>query len=339
MLTLLRFFLAWKSRKRLIQKKLKKLTFPPREKLSPCSDDLRVASAQLEVFRARGVEEFIGWLYKPLFEAREKGYHLLLYPEYVTLPLLGFLPLAGDENKEKNKDTEINPGEIFRFTAPYFEKIYYQVFSYLAAASGMYIGAGSFLKINQNSLFNTGYLFSPQGKILIEQKKLNLMPQEVEWGVRVGDDLKVAEIEGGWKVAMPVCMDATYFETFRLARNKGADLILLPIADINPEYSEHMALRGIWSRVQETPVFGAKSALVGSFLGYQFTGKSGLYGPGNLTLETENPYKADLVGRSLNRERLKEFSPQRISRVLEEKYDANVYEKIRKKPKKGNNKK
>jgi len=32
------------------------------------------------------------------------------------------------------------------------------------------------------------------------------------------------------KVVCPICMDATYFETFRIAREIGADMVILPIA-------------------------------------------------------------------------------------------------------------
>src|SRR5665648_1017062 len=34
------------------------------------------------------------------------------------------------------------------------------------------------------------------------------------------------------KVVCPICMDATYFETFRIAREIGADMVILPIANL-----------------------------------------------------------------------------------------------------------
>ncbi|MBA7716271.1 hypothetical protein ES703_125340 [subsurface metagenome] len=77
-------------------------------------------------------------------------------------------------------------------------------------------------------------------------------------------------------------MDATYFETFRIAYLKGADIIAIPIA--NPEkYNIWKASRGIWSRVQETPCYGISSCLVGKFMGLTLTGRSGVFAPLELT--------------------------------------------------------
>lgn len=44
-----------------------------------------------------------------------------------------------------------------------------------------------------------------------------------------------------------------------------------------------LALRGIWPRVQESTVYGLKSALVGDFLGWKLTGRAGIFAPLELT--------------------------------------------------------
>jgi len=80
------------------------------------------------------------------------------------------------------------------------------------------------------------------------------------------------------KVVCPICMDATYFETFRIAREIGADMVILPIANLE-EYSTWKALRGIWPRVQESYLYGIKSSLNGWIAGMHFTGKAGTFAP------------------------------------------------------------
>jgi predicted amidohydrolase len=79
-------------------------------------------------------------------------------------------------------------------------------------------------------------------------------------------------------------MDATYFETFRVAVEQGADIVILPIADMD-EYGKWKALRGIWPRVQEAQVFGLKASLTGWIAGMHFTGKAGVFAPIPLTPE------------------------------------------------------
>src|SRR5690625_7837205 len=77
-------------------------------------------------------------------------------------------------------------------------------------------------------------------------------------------------------------MDATYFKTFHLVRKKGANIVIIPIANNEP-YHQWKALRGIWPRVQEAYVYGLKSALTGSIAGLQFTGKAGIFAPVEMT--------------------------------------------------------
>ena len=97
------------------------------------------------------------------------------------------------------------------------------------------------------------------------------MPLEISWGFSPGKVFRVFPAAFGG-LAAPVCMDATYYETFRVVAALGADIVAVPIA--NPEeYNAYLALRGIWPRVQETPVYGIKSALVGKMLGFTLTGR------------------------------------------------------------------
>jgi predicted amidohydrolase len=167
------------------------------------------------------------------------------------------------------------------FLAPPFVKFAYTAFSGLAREYGIYLMAGSFPTVVGERVTNRAALFAPDGSLLGVQDKVHLMPRETKEGISAGDRFHVFATEAG-RLAMPVCMDATYFETFRLLAAGGAEIVLLPIADAQ-NYNYWLALRGIWPRVQESLVYGVKAALVGEFLGETFTGKAGVFAPLELT--------------------------------------------------------
>ncbi len=78
-------------------------------------------------------------------------------------------------------------------------------------------------------------------------------------------------------------MDASYFETFRILELQDAEIVIIPIANPEP-YNYWLALRGIWPRVQECPVYGIKSALVGNLGGVFIYGTGGgIFAPAELT--------------------------------------------------------
>lgn len=128
-------------------------------------------------------------------------------------------------------------------------------------------------------------------------------------------------------------MDATYFETFRIAWQKGAHLVTIPIANPDPDYNYWTAMRGIWARVQETPVFGIKSALVGDFLGFRLTGQAGIYAPLELTpdktgviAEADTWDSEEIVMAELDFKSLEEFEPELdTNKNFWERYFPGVY--------------
>ncbi|MGE5631191.1 MAG: nitrilase-related carbon-nitrogen hydrolase [Caulobacteraceae bacterium] len=155
----------------------------------------------------------------------------------------------------------------------------------LAQKYYIYIYIGSYFIYENGSLYNGGALISREGKILGRQKKLHLTDFEDKMGIKRDTAFKAFSLDIG-KAACPVCMDATYFETFNLARSLGCDIVILPIAN-NEEYRLFRALRGIWPRVQESHVYGMKSALTGWFCGLHFTGKAGIFAPIGLTAKAD----------------------------------------------------
>ncbi|MDI3297787.1 MAG: nitrilase-related carbon-nitrogen hydrolase [Bacillota bacterium] len=212
---------------------------------------------------------------------------LIAFPEDVATGLVGLLPgidaLAAQA--ERALRGELPPGEaprvadVFAAVGPAAEELYRSVFAALARETGAWVAAGSAnLPGEDGCVYNMAHLFAPDGRLLGRQPKAHLLPLEAAWGLVPGRELQVWELPWG-RLAQPVCMDATYFETFRIARGLGADVVVIPSANPERPYNEWTAARGIWPRVQESQVYGIQASMVGSFLGVELSGRSGLFAP------------------------------------------------------------
>lgn len=241
---------------------------------------------------------------------------------------------AGDDRSSRPAD--ISVAGVFRYIGPVAERIVHTTFSWLAARYRVHIAGGSFLLPDGERLVNRAMLFSPDGMLIGTHDKVHLMPVEHTWGIDAGADFPVFHTDLG-PIATPVCMDATFSETFRILELKGARVAALPIADA-AEYNRWLALRGIVPRVQESLLYGVKSALVGSVLGVRFTGRSGIFAPVALTpdgdgvlAEAADPEDAGLVTAEVDLaalERLRESYEHRdFNPSLHARYFPKVYER------------
>ncbi|RJX25381.1 MAG: nitrilase [Dethiobacter sp.] len=278
---------------------------------------VRAAAVQQKFVLYRDPLDYAGEMRRQVKKAAGLGAQLVVFPENNGLQLLGMLPgmekLSAGEKSPKNSESANLPVlEILRYMGPVIEKTVRRIFSPLAARYGIYIMAGSFMHPDGEKIVNRSYLFAPGGDLLGTQDKVHLFPTEKEWGISRGDRFNVFHTPLG-VLAMPICMDATYFETFRILQLMGAEIVMVPIANAEP-YHFYLALRGIWPRVQETQVYGIRSALVGDFLGFTFTGKAGIFAPLELTpgkngvlAESDNYEQDDLVTADLDLEALREL--------------------------------
>lgn len=254
---------------------------------------IRVAALQVELRLYKDPLDYADEMHRRTREAAEEGARLVVFPEYNNLPLLGLLPgiekmeeayrkkEAGNAGRDKEEDISLT--EVFRYMSPAVQALVHTIFTNLSAAYGLHIMAGSYTLADNGDVVNRSFLYGPSGELIGSQDKVHLLPLEAEWNLKRGSLLPVFDTALG-KLALPVCMDATYFETFRILEQKGADIALLPIAD-KQEYNYWLALRGIWPRLQESPIYGIKSALVGSIAGLTFTGRAGIFAPIEITPE------------------------------------------------------
>lgn len=265
-----------------------------------------MGAAQLELKLFHDPRQYIEEMARHVATAAENGVQLLVFPENNSFQLLGLLPGIEKTAAAQADDADgVSVADLFRFAGPFFNRVAETTFSALAKASGLYIMAGSFLYPDGGRVVNRALLYGPDGRMIGSQDKAHLMPLESKWGLSPGDTFHVYPTPLG-KLAMPVCMDATYFETFRILAGLGAEIVMVPIANPEP-YNEWLALRGIWPRVQESLVYGIKSALVGTLFGHTLTGRAGIFAPLPLTpnrdgilAETQDPEREGFVWADLD---------------------------------------
>ena len=252
----------------------------------PRPERLTCAAVQMRATLTRSGREYVDLVYRLAAKAAAGGADIVAFPEYSGLPLLGMIP--GMETKLAHAgslDEAAGPaGDIlgvFRFVGPYADRAYRGAFSSVARELGIYVVSGSMVLPGEteshSAMQSLGYIFGPGGELVGKYHKTHLMPAESDWGVEPGDSMPTFSI-GGVIVAVPICMDATYFETVRIARLGGADLVIVPSANNEP-YNLWYTLRGIWPRVQESQVYGIGACMVGSFAGQTFTGRSAILAP------------------------------------------------------------
>ncbi|HCW51552.1 MAG TPA: nitrilase [Clostridiales bacterium] len=316
---------------------------------------VRVAAVQMDASPVRSVEEYVRRVGGFVRDAVARGADLVAFPEYVTYPLLGLLPgfeeMSGAGSGDGKGGGAAGAGatepetdrpalrDVVLYVEPLLRNVYQTAFSRLAAAARVHIAAGSTpMPDPDGRVYNVAALFDPAGRLVGTQAKLHLYPTEAAEGLSPGDRLEVF-VTGVGRMALPVCMDATFFETYRLAALEGAEIVTNPIADVDT-YSYWKKLRGAWPRVQETPVYAVQSALVGEFLGRPMTGKAAVYAPMELTpagdgvlAESPEPVGDGMVVADLDLDALAEFRERhpvfgRFNAGLIRNYLPQVYERF-----------
>src|SRR5581483_3382532 len=196
------------------------------------SSVLSVAAAQMRFEFVENGAQYAKKIYALAAQAAQQGAQLVAFPEYAWTPLIGMLPniRALERNTGGGLQGAASTGgaslrDILLLVAPHVERAFAAAGSAVARALKIYLMNGSTVARDANGkLFNVAYLFAPDGSLLGTQKKLHPFTSEREW-LTAGSELNVFDI-GSTRVATPVCMDFTYWETTRLAWQRGAEILI-----------------------------------------------------------------------------------------------------------------
>lgn len=336
----LQFMLRYRSRPQPIMRRIRRHGFKHRVPTMQVGA-FRAAAVQLEWRVCETAEEYADLMYDRVRAAVQEGAELIAFPEDTGSLLVGVIPGIGQmlhdapiEEALQQIGGDMQVADVFRILGRATRRIYETTFRTLAEGFGVHIAAGSaMLPLPDSRVLNVGHLFTPDGQVM-RQNKCHLLPMEQEWGLSPGEDLDVFDTALG-RIGMPVCMDATFYETFRILRLQGADVAVVPIGDPEYPYSHWKAMRGIWPRVQESQIFGVQSALVGDVMGMKLTGRSGIFAPLELTPERDGilaiasePEGEVIVTADLDITALRQFRldhPLRFNAALYERYIPRIY--------------
>ncbi|MGB9805032.1 carbon-nitrogen hydrolase family protein [Desulfofundulus sp.] len=112
-----------------------------------------------------------------------------------------------------------------------------QMLSRAAREEGVYLVGGSVPEQDGGRIYNTSFIFSPDGRLLGRHRKMHLFDVQLASGLTVkesstlsaGDQVTVIPSElGGLGVA--ICYDVRFPELMRLMVLKGARLVVIPAA-------------------------------------------------------------------------------------------------------------
>ncbi len=244
-----------------------------------------VAAVQMEFEVLDGPAQYAEKVYTLARQAVERGAQLVVFPEYSWTPLIGMLPGIRDLSARARGGLEdaaeemggIKLGDIFRTVAPAMERAFIATGQGVARALGIYLMNGSTIALERDGqLMNVAYLFGPDGALLGRQPKLHPFLTERDW-MTCGTQLEVLDLPFA-RIAMPVCMDFTYWETTRLAAQAGAEILINPAADSGGD-EEYPAALGVRTRVQETNCFGILCNIVTDLFGLHWRGVSRIVAP------------------------------------------------------------
>ena len=233
----------------------------------------KAAVVQMRLQAHRSGDAFAAQVSRLCQLAVDRGAGLIVFPEDTATGLLGMLP--GFE--AKGPPSGVSVADVFAFAGPYVARVYLTAFSRLAARHRVTIVAGTALLPRAGRVYNLAHVFGPDGALLGVQPKIHLFPYEAAWGIAAGEDLAVWPTGHG-RLAVPVCMDATYFETFRVARALGAEVAAVPSADPDT-YNVWKKRRGAWARAQDSGLPVLNACLFGELAGIRVTGASACYAP------------------------------------------------------------
>lgn len=150
-------------------------------------------------------------------ELTDRGAELIMLPEHFNY--------IGPENLRRGQAEEIE-------NSPSLNSI-----RELAIKFKVHIHIGSFLEREADSVFNTGVVFDPDGRIKARYRKIHLFNVEVPGGIQyresdvvsAGRDTSLFTIND-FTFGMATCYDLRFPELFRELSRQGADVFLIPAA-------------------------------------------------------------------------------------------------------------
>ncbi|WP_134686609.1 carbon-nitrogen hydrolase family protein [Brevibacillus migulae] len=233
---------------------------------------MRVSAVQYHLHTIKSFAEFAAQVEHYVRTAEEFGSDFVLFPELFTTQLMSI----GDGDRKALDIQEL----------PNFTDDYVRLFTELAKSTKMHLIGGTHIIREGDRLYNTAYLFYPDGRIGT-QKKLHITPTEVkEWDMAAGDSLQIFDTEKG-RIAVLICYDIEFPEIVRMAKARGADVIFCPSCT-DDRHGFHRVRYSCHARTIENQVYVVTTGTVGSLPTVDFM--RGNFGQGAILTPNDVPF-------------------------------------------------
>jgi len=233
---------------------------------------MRVSAVQYHLHTIKSFSEFAAQVEHYVRTAEEFGSDFVLFPELFTTQLMSI----GDQDR-----TALDIQEL-----PNFTEDYVSLFTKLAKSTNMHLIGGTHIIREGDRLYNTAYLFYPDGRIGT-QKKLHITPTEVkEWDMAAGDSLQIFDTDKG-RIAILICYDIEFPEIVRMAKARGADVIFCPSCT-DDRHGFHRVRYSCHARTIENQVYVVTTGTVGSLPTVDFM--RGNFGQGAILTPNDVPF-------------------------------------------------
>ncbi len=237
---------------------------------------LVVSAIQLTFEYAATPQAFFDQVREPIERAAREGAQLIVLPNYIGWQLLGIPVSAARGERTLDAIARASKFEsvstMLREVAPATRNFFTYLFASLAQRLKVYLAPGTLLEREGARLYNTAYLFAPDGSIKLAQRQTHRAPNEIAWGLTQGDALTVYEM-GSARVGFVIGTDVEYPEVARILALQGANVLIHPAA--YPVWRKQHYLVDLWRDVQSNQTFGVQACLLGG----EWKGQSAIYAP------------------------------------------------------------
>lgn len=142
---------------------------------------------------------------------------------------------------------------------------------------------GSLLESDGSAVYDTAVVIDRGGRLVTTYRKTHLHPSE-QGRFAAGDQLVVAELDGGLRVGLAICVEHAYPEIFAELALAGAQLVAVPAA-VRAGYGYLLELR-TRARAQDNQFFVATANFAGDDGHTSWCGGSAIVDPRGTVLAT-----------------------------------------------------
>ncbi|MDD5300212.1 MAG: carbon-nitrogen hydrolase family protein [Gallionella sp.] len=219
----------------------------------------RIAAVQYMLRTINDWDGFENQVRLTIKAAAKEQPHFVLLPENFTNQLLSFMGADSDIRAAVRR--------LHDFTPRYID-----LMAEMAREYRFYLIAGSHLNLRDGLLYNSAFLFSPQGEMFMQDKIHRTRMERERWDTAGGDKLHLFQTDYG-AIAILICYDIEFPELARQVCEAGADIIFVP--SFTGDRQGNLRVRYCaQARTVENQVYVAMTGTVGSLpvegLGMQY---------------------------------------------------------------------